>query len=67
MVAPETNLVYMDPASVGLSADAFETAMAAQGVEVSAIGDRNRFCTHLDVDAEDIERALDAADRVLNA
>lgn len=67
VVPPETNLVYMDPASTGLTADAFETAMASQGVEVSTIGDRNRFCTHLDVGAEDIDRVLDAVDRVVHA
>lgn len=67
VVEPETNLVYVDPTPVGLDASAFATAMAAQGVEISTIGDRNRLCTHLDVTATDIEAAIAAAASIASA
>lgn len=62
---PETNLVYVDPSPVGMTPDRFEEEMAARGVEVSTIGDRNRLCTHLDVSADDVESALSVAAQVI--
>ncbi len=62
---PETNLVYVDPRPVGQDAVAFAAAMGEQGVEISTLGARNRLCTHLDVTADDVEAALDAARRVV--
>ncbi len=62
---PDTNLVFVDPAPVGLTADAFAVAMASRDIEISTLGDRNRLCTHLDVDADDIEAAIDAAEAIL--
>ena len=65
VTAPETNLVYVDPRPVGQDAVAFAAAMDERGVEISTLGARNRLCTHLDVTAEDVERALDAAAQVV--
>lgn len=58
---PDTNLVYADPAPVGLSAAEFAAAMGGHGVEISTIGARNRLCTHLDVSSDDVDTALAAA------
>ena len=65
VTSPDTNLVFVDPRPVGLSADVFAGAMADHGVEISTIGARNRFCTHLDVTAEEVESALDTVRDVL--
>lgn len=65
VVAPETNLVYADPRPLGRTAADLAAACAAEGLEISVIGERNRLCTHLDVDADDIRVALDVLDEVL--
>ena len=52
----ETNLVYFEVAD---GARLIE-ALAAEGIEMSCFGDRVRAVTHLDVDRDDIERALRA-------
>lgn len=62
---PDTNLVFVDPRPAGLDAASFAVALADRGVEISTIGARNRFCTHLDVTADDVEVALAAARDVL--
>ena len=62
---PDTNIVYVDPSPTGLTAERFAAGLVAEGVEVYAIGRRVRAVTHLDVDAEGIERALAAAARVV--
>ena len=67
VTAPDTNLVFVDPRPVGMDAMAFAAAMEDRGVEISVIGDRNRFCTHLDVSTEEVEAALDAVGEVLEA
>ena len=64
---PDTNLVFVDPRPVGWDAAAFAGALADRGVEISVIGVRNRFCTHLDVTADDVEVALRAVGEVLDA
>ena len=64
---PETNLVYVDPRPVGIDAATFAAAMAERGVEISTLAGRNRLCTHLDVSAGDVERALEAAGAVVDA
>lgn len=64
---PETNLVYADPEPLGWRADDFAAAMADDGVEISTIGSRNRWCTHLDVTTADVDDALARASRVLAA
>lgn len=62
---PDTNLVFVDPTPVGLTADGLSAALAARGVEISTLGSRNRMCTHLDVGGADIDAALDAVRAVL--
>jgi threonine aldolase len=64
---PETNLVYVDPRPAGFDAASFAAAMERAGVEISTLGARNRLCTHLDVSGDDIEAALAAARRVVDA
>lgn len=65
VTAPDTNLVFVDPTPVGLTAEGFAAAMASHSVEISTLGDRNRLCTHLDVTAEDVESTLDTVRAVL--
>jgi len=62
---PETNIVYVDPSPTGLTAAELSRRLGEEGVEVYDIGRRVRAVTHLDVDAEGIERALAAAARVI--
>jgi threonine aldolase len=62
---PDTNLVFVDPRPVGLDAAALAAALADRGVEISVIGARNRFCTHLDVTADDVRFAVDQVRQVL--
>src|SRR5688572_9641960 len=61
----ETNIVFFEvPASPG--AAAVVEGLQARGVRMGAMGPRTiRAVTHLDVSAEQIERALDAAAAVL--
>jgi threonine aldolase len=57
---PETNIVVVDVAGTGLTADAFVDACASHDVGCVPFGGTTvRFCTHLDVDEGDIERAID--------
>jgi threonine aldolase len=66
--APETNIVFFDVAETGLSGQEAKTRLEAEGVRASgAFGTRLRFVTHLDVSRADIDRALDAARRVLRS
>jgi threonine aldolase len=57
----ETNMVWLRPASVGLSAPAFAAGLRDRGVRVSFVGDRVRAVTHLDVDDAGIELTVAAA------
>ncbi|EMA39785.1 threonine aldolase family protein [Halococcus hamelinensis] len=53
---PDTNIVVAGTES---PAEAFVDAIAEEGVRASAFGDyRVRFCTHWDVDEDDIEEAV---------
>ncbi len=62
---PETNIVLAETSGLGLSAAAFCDALEAHGVLASEFGESTvRFCTHLDVDRKDIERAVDAVETV---
>jgi threonine aldolase len=61
----ETNIVFFD-VSGPLDAPAVVEQLMARGVRMGAMGARTiRAVTHLDVSAEQIERALDAARAVL--
>ncbi|MGK2929244.1 MAG: threonine aldolase family protein [Acidimicrobiales bacterium] len=64
---PDTNLVFVDPRPTGFDAASFADALAERSIEISTIGERNRFCTHLDVSGDDVEVALDAVRAVLAA
>jgi threonine aldolase len=58
--APDTNIVVVDVAGTGLDAESFVDACAARDVGCVPFGGTTvRFCTHLDVDSEDVARALD--------
>ena len=56
---PETNLVYIDTRRAGIMAAELQARLRRMGVLVSVMGPyRVRACTHLDVDAADIEEAV---------
>jgi threonine aldolase len=64
--AVETNIVNFD--LPGCDAARFAVAAASLGVRVNATGpERIRAVTHLGVDAEDIERALERLQQALRA
>jgi len=56
---PQTNIVFFEPAPGGPSAVQVVARCARRGLGVGAVGARIRAVTHLDVGAEDIDRALD--------
>ncbi|MFB6161751.1 MAG: low specificity L-threonine aldolase [Haloferacaceae archaeon] len=57
---PETNIVMVDTSGLGVPAEEFVAALEKRGVAGSAFGDyRVRFCTHLDVDDEDVATAVE--------
>jgi threonine aldolase len=60
-----TNMCWVDPSSVGLTADELASGLAAHGVRVSQVGPRIRAVTHLDVSADGIGTALEAAAAVV--
>jgi threonine aldolase len=56
---PQTNLVFIDCAGTGATAEALAQALRAEGVLISVMGrTRLRACTHLDVSAADIEETV---------
>jgi len=57
---PETNMVYFDPAGLGLPHDAFLSQLEARGVRMGKVRGAIRAVTHLDVSAADIETAIEA-------
>ncbi|WP_255151754.1 threonine aldolase family protein [Halorarius halobius] len=60
---PETNIVLVETPD---PAEAFVEALEGEGVLASPFGDRQvRFCTHLDVDGEAVDAAVDAVGRVV--
>lgn len=56
--APDTNLVFFDPAGTGLSAPVLVDRLRMEGVQLSMLGGRVRACTHLDVHAGMIEETI---------
>jgi len=60
VTAPETNILFVDPRSVGREAAELQAALLARGVRVSVVHGRVRVVTHLDVDGDGVERALEA-------
>ncbi len=64
-LVPDTNIVMLD--LVNTSADAVIPQLAARGVLVTAFGPRRlRAITHLDVRAQDIERAIEVIAEALS-
>ncbi len=62
----ETNIVFFDIVAPGWTAPAFVEAMKQHGVLCLAAGPQTiRMVTHKDVDDTDVERAIEAAQRVL--
>jgi threonine aldolase len=65
----QTNFVQIDVARLGLTSDAALAAMRAQGVALSPTIHPGvlRAVTHLDVDDDDIDHAIDAVPAALEA
>jgi threonine aldolase len=62
----ETNIVIFDVANSGMTATQVAEAMKKERVLIHAFGKTQvRLVTHLDVTAEDIEKALKAFQKVL--
>lgn len=62
----ETNILFFEITKPGLTAQAFDAGLKAQGVRMCPVGPaRLRAVTHLDVDRDGIERALRATSAVL--
>ncbi|WP_137176631.1 low specificity L-threonine aldolase [Roseomonas sp. AR75] len=57
--APDTNLVFFDPAGTGVAAAELVGRMRMQGVQLSMLGGRIRACTHINVTAPMIDEALE--------
>jgi threonine aldolase len=63
----ETNMVVLDLTNTKLDASALAEACQAGGVLVSTVGpQRIRLLTHLDVDSEGVDRALDVVGKALS-
>ena len=62
----ETNIVIFDVADAGITAAQVAEAMKKEGILIHAFGRMQiRLVTHLDVTADDIEKALKAFGKVL--
>ena len=57
---PDTNMVFFDVRSLGLTNRQFLDRLHASGVRMSGAGGGIRAVTHLDISREDIDRALAA-------
>jgi len=64
---PETNIVYFDVSGTGLSGTEAAQRLLATGVRASGPSGKSRlrFVTHLDISAEDIDRAISRAKTAL--
>ncbi|WP_353634823.1 low specificity L-threonine aldolase [Halobacterium sp. NMX12-1] len=63
---PDTNIVLVDTTGTGETAAALLERCEQEGVRGSEFGEHTiRFCTHLDVDDEDVAAAIDAVERAL--
>jgi threonine aldolase len=64
---PETNIVLVDTSETGLTAEAFLEACEERGVLGSAFDEYLvRFCTHLDVDSDDVATTIQRLDEILD-
>lgn len=64
---PETNIVFFDTSDTGLSNAEFLGGMMRAGVRMGEVRGQIRAVTHLDVSADDIERAIQAAAGIIAA
>ncbi|MFB6251484.1 MAG: low specificity L-threonine aldolase [Halobellus sp.] len=65
---PDTNIVQVYTDDRGLDAEAFVAACERAGVRGGAHGDYlTRFCTHLDVDADDVDEAIERVGEAIEA
>lgn len=56
---PETNIVLVDVSKTGVTAARFCELLESEGVSTSEFGEHTvRLCTHLGIDADDVERAV---------
>ena len=61
--SPDTNIVLVETEP---TAEAFLDRVADEGVRGTAFGEHVvRFCTHLDIDREDVERAVESVERAM--
>jgi threonine aldolase len=57
---PETNIVVVDVSETPFDPEAFAEVCAERGVGCGPFGEHTvRFCTHLDVDRDDVDAAID--------
>lgn len=63
--AVETNIVFFDTSAAGIEPNQFLSAMKDAGVEMGAIGQRIRAVTHLDVNRQDVEQAIEIVNQVM--
>jgi len=65
---PETNIVVLDSEPAGITSEALVDACEERGVRAGSFDEyTTRFCTHLDVDGDDVARALDRIETVVTA
>lgn len=65
---PETNMVYCDVAGLGISAQRFNDQLLTHGARMSIQGPtRLRAVTHLDIDANDVDRVARMAQAIAAA
>jgi threonine aldolase len=57
---PTTNILFIDPRPIGRDAAELQQALLRRGVRLSVVHGRLRAITHLDVDADGVERAIEA-------
>ncbi len=60
----ETNIVFVDGASLGMASLELAERLRDEGVLVNVVAGRVRLVTHRDVSTDDIERAIEAWRRV---
>ena len=62
----ETNIVFFDTMAAGIEPNQFVSAIKDAGVQMGAMGKRIRAVTHLDVNHQDIEQAIEIVGRVMS-
>ena len=65
---PDTNIVMVDSSAAGITGEALADAAGEEDVAFSAFGEYTcRLCTHLDVDRDDLNEAVDRIERVVES